>query len=831
MKRIPLILVALAAILAGCDPVFAQPTNLPAPAALGVSVNTNGQIIAPTNFFAANAANFASAITNAGVVMKADNVAGMVALQPGSQGQQVSVAGYLASGDWGAARVFTYSTNTALSTNRGTIFAASTGGRWVSSDAASRVIDPRWFGGLPNAVTNRSDTSGVDHVPGAQAAADYLAARGGGKLAYGAGSYRMDTTLVVPPAVEIEGLGGAYTQGYEDSAIYLSGATRFYAKPGGTNDWVVFRGIDSASKSGIQTIFTAGDLSMVTNYNHSGAIRGISFDSGYTGLRGRCIFVDSAFGVTIENIGFAPYGVCYPIYIWGSNVIKVRDVSGLTRWPIFAAYSADNEFSHVVVGGMWGPGLWLKGAKNRINGGEYFNTQEQPNTVRPTFTVNTGTDLLTVSDANVGKNWFTEMPVSFEVAAGSTLPAPLITNSVYYLIRVSDTTFKVNQRRDWNVSGIGGAKQEVAMDITSAGTGTFTVGPGPKANILVDTYDLNQFVNVRADQSAGDGIQLWNAANNAFTGCSFTESGWASATTEWAAVRAMGASHNNDFIACKIANRNPASSHAAYGLISDGGPTNLMWFGSVSGVTNVFGNNAQSWYVQGWDPSTRSILVWSGGGWRNLQTIPPGLTPAQYDAPGIMRMDAPTTGIYSAQFSSQTSSETVLLKSFSDNAGQGPTVSMYAYGGSLASPTQVLGGKELWEILGSAYNGSSMVFSISSIGAYAPGAVVTGNAPTRLFMANTPTNSATRLKRMVLFENGAASFSPEGISDSSAAPASVGLELNSTSSAFVPSRMTKAQRNALTATNGMVIYQTDNTPGLRAYENGAWVKYAATADP
>jgi len=44
-------------------------------------------------------------------------------------------------------------------------------------------------------------------------------------------------------------------------------------------------------------------------------------------------------------------------------------------------------------------------------------------------------------------------------------------------------------------------------------------------------------------------------------------------------------------------------------------------------------------------------------------------------------------------------------------------------------------------------------------------------------------------------------------------------------------QMTKAARNALAAVNGMAIYQTDATPGMRFYENGAWVRFTATADP
>jgi len=48
------------------------------------------------------------------------------------------------------------------------------------------------------------------------------------------------------------------------------------------------------------------------------------------------------------------------------------------------------------------------------------------------------------------------------------------------------------------------------------------------------------------------------------------------------------------------------------------------------------------------------------------------------------------------------------------------------------------------------------------------------------------------------------------------------LALNSTTKAFLPPRMTTTQRNALTATNGMVIYNTTNNQ-LECYENGSWV--------
>jgi hypothetical protein len=48
------------------------------------------------------------------------------------------------------------------------------------------------------------------------------------------------------------------------------------------------------------------------------------------------------------------------------------------------------------------------------------------------------------------------------------------------------------------------------------------------------------------------------------------------------------------------------------------------------------------------------------------------------------------------------------------------------------------------------------------------------------------------------------------------------LDVNSTSGAFIVPRMTETQRDALTAVNGMIIYNT-TTNQFNFYENGAWV--------
>jgi hypothetical protein len=57
------------------------------------------------------------------------------------------------------------------------------------------------------------------------------------------------------------------------------------------------------------------------------------------------------------------------------------------------------------------------------------------------------------------------------------------------------------------------------------------------------------------------------------------------------------------------------------------------------------------------------------------------------------------------------------------------------------------------------------------------------------------------------------------------------LEVASTTKGFLLPRMTKAQRNLITSpVAGLMIYQTDNTAGLRTYNGTNWMRYTETAD-
>ncbi|OHB75976.1 MAG: hypothetical protein A2Z34_01670 [Planctomycetes bacterium RBG_16_59_8] len=57
------------------------------------------------------------------------------------------------------------------------------------------------------------------------------------------------------------------------------------------------------------------------------------------------------------------------------------------------------------------------------------------------------------------------------------------------------------------------------------------------------------------------------------------------------------------------------------------------------------------------------------------------------------------------------------------------------------------------------------------------------------------------------------------------------LEVISTSKGMTIPRMTKAQRDAIAApAAGMLVYQTDNTPGLRVHNGANWMRFTEAAD-
>lgn len=94
-----------------------------------------------------------------------------------------------------------------------------------------------------------------------------------------------------------------------------------------------------------------------------------------------------------------------------------------------------------------------------------------------TFTADAGTDICTASGSIATDGFFTGAAVYFTTTG--TLPAGLSLNTVYYLYKVTNTTFQVCTSYKNSAGSSGGT----VINITDAGTGTHTMNPVPVGTI------------------------------------------------------------------------------------------------------------------------------------------------------------------------------------------------------------------------------------------------------------------------------------------------------------------------------------------------------------
>jgi len=152
------------------------------------------------------------------------------------------------------------------------------------------------------------------------------------------------------------------------------------------------------------------------------------------------------------------------------------------------------------------------------------------------------------------------------------------------------------------------------------------------------------------------------------------------------------------------------------------------------------------------------------------------------------------------------------------SGGGGATgIKTFAHGGTTGTPTATVNNQFIGLWSGRGHDGSTLTSSARGWWGIRSGGTWTGSStPTFHQFATTPSGSTTASIRMEIATDGRVAIG------SSTPTASAALDIQGTTGALLLPRLTTTQRNALTATNGMVIYNSTTTQ-LEAYENGSWV--------
>lgn len=134
--------------------------------------------------------------------------------------------------------------------------------------------------------------------------------------------------------------------------------------------------------------------------------------------------------------------------------------------------------------------------------------------------------------------------------------------------------------------------------------------------------------------------------------------------------------------------------------------------------------------------------------------------------------------------------------------------------------------------------GSSKIYGSSLIELNAP-SMVQFTSPSAVF---TWSNTNSPLIRLIGFTdgiNGAADFTLQHtgtngavvFSSLSSGTAGAPRPFMFTNAPVILAPITKVEKTALTPAEGMIVFQSDNTPGLRVYQSGAWRMVSTVADP
>jgi hypothetical protein len=434
-------------------------------------------------------------------------VADLLALSPYGV-TLANTMGYHAAGDGGSG-TYRWTATASGATNRGTLFAGSSGFWNLIQDGSVSV---RQFGAKGDAVT--------DDLPAIQDAIDWAAEYVLGVVHVPQGTYSVSGSINWKATVYINGVGTFGTDGTPsftdpDANNYRLYGASVFRLANGANVPLIYTSDEGRRVRQTNQVFDSDQIA--EKRLHGGAMYGMVLDgNGANQTRYDChnLLIEPTWQIKLNNVvSIAPRG--YHIFALDVNVLDIKDCSfkstsvGITK-GIFLPWTADSNIHGGYLAGVEGAGIWVTGAGgwyNRVNDFHMFNQR------RERFQITDITD----SEITVASNhtYETGMPVEIDPDedSGAVIPAGVTFGRQYWAVKTAAN--KIKLARGY-YSALGASN---LVTITDSGTGTNWLRHGPAAAFHA-SYDArhNMLVGNRMDQQQEHIVSLVDADSNVIVG-------------------------------------------------------------------------------------------------------------------------------------------------------------------------------------------------------------------------------------------------------------------------------------------------------------------------
>lgn len=435
---------------------------------------------------------------------------------------------------------------------------------WTNALSAGQAATPETVGSKVIDFTPSETATPVDSGVAINRAIDYLETKGGGSINLSAGNYRISTSIRPKKNVAIRAPGSAFYP------AAVSGVEGFSPASSVLIPWFGFGGnvIDIRRANMEETLLTLRNFNGIGGYSRNLSARvtlqGFGIFGGLADY-GHAIAIDRVGSVTIRDVGVVAMPGC-AVYAAIPNTLLIDGLSGTGGRGIVLRGAADSQIANCFYDGTMGPALWLNGNLNNVVG----NTLEyagNPRTGADAFELVTTVDSSTDTFTAASNHRFQTGDVVRFVAASGTLPTPVAEDTDYFVYRVSATTFKISTVYADDISGSGVMNGAGFTDITSSGSGTWYVGPGPSVGILA-AGDNNGITGNRSAQNFREGLRLESSHSTRVVGNRFLLSGRGNTDlTNLPNIRLV-ASYNNSIVGNTSDDR-LASGYATNGVVGD----------------------------------------------------------------------------------------------------------------------------------------------------------------------------------------------------------------------------------------------------------------------